>query len=88
MAQLKHPPPDLLEYVTCRADENGPELRPENRSLRLFVAGYMLGGDRDALERARDLYEQRRPGLLGKPGRLTLASITAEVLQLAAREAS
>lgn len=74
----------------CADLRNGPD--PElgdaenvcsatNRHLRLYVAGWMLGGD---VRAALELYETSgRHDLLDAPGRLTTAGIASEVLRLA-----
>lgn len=78
------PTRDLLKDLCVDRDPeiDGPEVRPHNRSLRLYVAGWMLGGDGPALAEAERLYEMTRPGLLTSPGHLTTDSIVAEVLLL------
>lgn len=49
-----------------------------NAHLRLYVAGWMLGDVRAALQ----LYERAGPDLLNRPGRLTTEGISAEVFSL------
>jgi hypothetical protein len=83
------PPSDLLDDLRNDPD---PELGdPENvggapnRFQRLLVADWVLNGPSSKLDlrSVLDLYEGcGRPYLLDEPGRLTVASIYAEVLSL------
>jgi hypothetical protein len=74
--------PELRPVPRTWLDELDPGCLPRHR--RLFVAGFALSkpgvnnGTAD-LRRAYDLYETRRPGLIDRPTRLTVASIIAEL---------
>lgn len=81
-------PPGLLERSgllvprDIELQKNG--FRAPNRSLRLFVAAFMLGTDRseaNALSAAQWLYDSNGVDL-DKPGDLTQASIELEVFRM------
>jgi len=81
---VRTPPSDLVDR--CDADHGGCDAEHEvcffNRHMRLYVAGWMLGGDEGSVRRALELYEGCGRALLDRPGRLSTAMIAAEVMRL------
>lgn len=83
------PPSDLLDDLRNDIDpelgDSGNVFCAPNRFLRLMVADWVLNGPEPPLDMrsALELYEgSGRASLLDAPGRLTVASIYAEVLSL------
>lgn len=79
---VESPHPAIRPVPRFWLDELGRDFLP--RHQRLWVAGFALERAEDAgttahFRRAYDLYELRRPGLLDRPTRLTVASIIAEL---------
>jgi hypothetical protein len=61
-----------------------PECSASNRQLRMFVAGWMLGGTKESMREALSIYEAAGNGLLDseRQGRLTDEMITDEFRRL------
>lgn len=78
---------DLRVQPDPELDDTGNVCVAQNRHLRLYVAAWMLSKPdlsdyAESLERALALYEGSGTLLLEAPGRLTTASIAAEVMRL------
>lgn len=81
---LIEPPGFLCDMLRVNAEDASaadiPQCSASNRQLRIFVAGWMLGGETDHIREALRIYENAGNGLLDsvRQGRLTDEMIADE----------